>query len=62
MVLLEWMSPLSALQFVAAPQLLEVPPLELKATLLVGSEAPSQESTSLLSPHQILHPFAQLSP
>ena len=42
-------------------KLLEVPPLELKDPLLVGYEAPSQESTTSLSPHQILLPFTQIS-
>jgi len=49
MVLLEWLSPLSAPQFAVAPKLLVVPPWELKAHLLVGFEAPSQESTTSTS-------------
>ncbi len=61
MVLLERMYPLSAPQFVASPQLIKVPPLELKAPLLVGSKAPSQESTVGLCLHQIWHPTTQLS-
>lgn len=61
MVLLEWLSPLFAPQFVVSPQLLEVPPLELKAPLLLGSKSPSQESITSLSSHQLVHPFTQLS-
>lgn len=61
MVLLECLSPLSATQFMVAPQLPEVPHLELKYLVLVEFEAPSQESTAPLYLHQILHRFTQLS-
>jgi len=53
MVLLEWLFPLFSPQLVASPQVLEVRPLELKAPTLVGSEAPSQESTASIFLHQI---------
>lgn len=61
MFLLEWMSPLFDPQVMVSPQLLEVPPLELKSPHPMESEAPSQESTTSLSPHQTSHPFVQLS-
>jgi len=61
MVLLKWLSPISAPQFMDALQLLDVPPLELKSPLLVGLEAPSQDSIVSLSPHKNLHHFTQLS-
>jgi len=52
MVMLEWLSTISAPKFLVAPQLPEVPPLDLKYPILMGSEPPSQEITTSLYPHQ----------
>jgi len=51
------MSPLSTPLLVVAPQLHEVLPLEPKVLAQATTEAPSQENTSLPSPHQTSHPI-----